>query len=131
MVQQQGIEERNKRRALPTTCLIGDAEIGDGGDAGAGGEDGALGQCECEFNMAFFGEGAEPDGLAVGADGVDAGEGDGVFGGEGEDGDGKDFAEEDVDFGEFFRGGGVVEDHVHDAVFEGGAAWAFHHTGED
>lgn len=118
MMEEECVEESDEGCALTAGGLVGDPEVGDGGDAGAGGEDGALRHGEGGFDVARFGDGAEPDGLAVGTDGVDAGEGDVVGGGECVDGGGEGLAEEDVDFGELFGRGGVVEDHVHDAFLE-------------
>ena len=118
VVQEEGVEEGDEWCPLPAGGLVADAEVGHGGDAGAGGEDGAFGHGKGGFDLGLLRHAEEPDGLAVGAESVDGGEGDGVFGGEGEDGGGEGLTQEDIDFGEFFGGGFVVEDHVHDALFD-------------
>ena len=71
LVQEEGVEEGDQGSTLVASSLVADAEVGNGGDATARGKDGAFGHCEGMFGLALFGNGEEPDGLAVGAEDVD------------------------------------------------------------
>ena len=46
VVQDQGVEEDDQGSVLAASGLIAYADVGDGVDIGAGGEDGAFGHCE-------------------------------------------------------------------------------------
>jgi hypothetical protein len=71
----QGVERREKGADLSAKGQVRDTEVGHGGDAGLGGDDGDLGHVEMGPDLVrpleHFGEREVPDRLALASDTVD------------------------------------------------------------
>lgn len=120
VVEDEGVEEGDQRSTLAASGLVGDTEVGDGGNTSDGGEESALSHGKGGLNLALLRHGEEPDGLTVGANGVNGLQRNVVLLGELDGSIGEGLAEEDVDLRKLLRGGLVVENHLHDTLLDRG-----------
>lgn len=122
MVQEQRIQEGNKRTSLSSVSLVSNTELRDGGLSGAGGDDGGLSHVEmCSELVALehLRERKMPDGNSVRSDKIDILlDVNAVFLAELEGRSGELFSEEVVYLGDFFGGAVVLSDCLHDSLLQ-------------
>lgn len=123
MMQKQSVEESNQRCALSASCLITDAEIGDGGDTSPRSDESSLGHGQGAFGLSFFWHTQQPDSLTVRPDDVNLRHGDVPRFTELLRSQGEGLAEQNVHLREFFGCGSILQNHLHHSTFDALLQW--------